>query len=495
MPDDRQGGITLMEVPLWPLRTVDVLGSIALLAVTAMTIRQARVLASRRESAVVWSYLYWLSIAFGVFAGSRAVSHLLPYVLFRSGFADVWTMIAPVTGSLNTITFVTAAVLSLFYGRVSDQMARLREEVQRRREAQRELRAHREELESIVAERTERLRTFHQAVQYAGHAIYIADADGTIEYVNPAFEEITGYDAENALGSTPALLTLDSDHDDYVEDMWETINAGETWQGEVVHERASGGTYPAFQTMTPIVEDGSTVAYVCIQSDLSDRRALERDLQERNRQLTVLERVFRHNLRNAMNLIQGYASQVHETANGEAQTAATKILDASDALLTLVDKERTITELLADPPDRERVDVEQVVRSLVREANQQHDEASIEYAIREEVTAVATPNVDAAIAELIQNAIRHSDRKRPTVEITVTERDGGPRIGVADHGPGIPEMERAVLTDEAEIDQLYHGSGLGLWLVQLIVQQSGGSLSFQDNEPRGTVVSVDLPGA
>ncbi|MGM0399219.1 MAG: ATP-binding protein, partial [Halobacteriota archaeon] len=63
---------------------------------------------------------------------------------------------------------------------------------------------------------------------------------------------------------------------------------------------------------------------------------------------------------------------------------------------------------------------------------------------------------------------------------------------VEDDGPGIPDHEKAVLR-EGEETPLAHGSGLGLWLVYWIVTMNGGRLEISDNEPRGTVVEIDLP--
>ena len=66
-------------------------------------------------------------------------------------------------------------------------------------------------------------------------------------------------------------------------------------------------------------------------------------------------------------------------------------------------------------------------------------------------------------------------------------------MSVADDGPGIPSSERALISEEQEITQLRHASGLGLWLVNWVVTQSGGWLSFEDNDPRGTVVTLHVP--
>jgi PAS domain S-box-containing protein len=133
-------------------------------------------------------------------------------------------------------------------------------------------------------ERNRWLHTFEQAVEQAGHGVYITDTDGTIEYVNPAFEEITGYDESTAIGETPAILSTGTHGDDYYEALWETILDGDVWQEEIENERADGQRYCAEQTIAPIVEDGEVVNFVAIQQDVSERKRRRQQL-ERYQQL------------------------------------------------------------------------------------------------------------------------------------------------------------------------------------------------------------------
>jgi len=132
--------------------------------------------------------------------------------------------------------------------------------------------------------RRRRLRTLEQAVEHAGHAVYITDTDGTIEYVNPAFERITGYDAARAVGKTPAILNSGEYGEDYYADLWTTILDGEVWRERIENERADGERYHAEQTIAPIVEDGEVVKFVAVQQDITQRREREREL-ERYQQL------------------------------------------------------------------------------------------------------------------------------------------------------------------------------------------------------------------
>jgi PAS domain S-box-containing protein len=344
-------------------------------------------------------------------------------------------------------------------------------------------------------DRETKLRRFKRAVEATGHAVYITDTDGTIEYVNPAFNEITGYDAVDAIGENASILKSGEMSEEYYETMWATILEGEVWEEELVDRRDDGERYHAYQTIAPIPgEDGQIEAFVAIQTDITDRKQLETELRDSIQQLRVIDRVLRHNLRNDTNIIEGFARLLEEETSGATATYATRIRTTSEKLRELTNKERKITKFLSDPPGTEVIDLVEAVETVLAEVRDSHPSADVSTAFPvPPCSAHATPAIAQAVEELIENAAVHSDRERPSIEVRIERDDDVARIRVTDDGPGIPEMERRVLTGDAEIEPLYHGSGLGLWLVNLIVRQSEGTLTFDENEPRGSVVEIELP--
>ena len=147
-----------------------------------------------------------------------------------------------------------------------------------------------------VSDRIERerdLRRMRRAVDASGHAVYVTDPHGIIQYVNPAFEEITGYSAEAALGTNPRILNSGEMSAAYFEDLWETVLGGEVWEEEVVNRRQSGSIYHAHQTIAPIHEDGDDEieGFVAIQTDVTDRIGREAQLAKRERSLRELHSI------------------------------------------------------------------------------------------------------------------------------------------------------------------------------------------------------------
>ncbi|RXK49283.1 PAS domain S-box protein [Halorientalis pallida] len=121
---------------------------------------------------------------------------------------------------------------------------------------------------------------FRQAVEQAGHAVYITDTDGTIEYVNPAFEASTGYSRPAAIGSDPSILKSGEHSREFYAGLWNTILSGEVWKGEVINQRRDGQNYVAEQTVAPIEDRAGTIdGFVAINTDVTQRKAYQQRLQ------------------------------------------------------------------------------------------------------------------------------------------------------------------------------------------------------------------------
>jgi PAS domain S-box-containing protein len=125
-----------------------------------------------------------------------------------------------------------------------------------------------------ISERREsqrQLRRFRRAIEAAGHAVYITDADGRIEYVNPAFEDVTGYDRSEAVGATPALLDP-ADRELTPEERWPGVLDSDVWKTELTCETNAGEHYHARQTIAPLNDEtGAVNGFVAIQTDITEQ--------------------------------------------------------------------------------------------------------------------------------------------------------------------------------------------------------------------------------
>ncbi|ELY63136.1 sensor histidine kinase [Natrinema versiforme] len=221
------------------------------------------------------------------------------------------------------------------------------------------------------------------------------------------------------------------------------------------------------------------VARTVLLRDVTDRRT-------REQRLSVLNRVLRHNVRNELDVVLAYADRIDD------QDVRDGIRDSATDLVELSTKAREAEDVMtasAGSPDP--VDLAAVAREVVEEYRTSDRPCEVSLSCPDELVVSSHRSVvRQVLSELVANAIEHADA--PHVDVTVrADPDGAAELVVADDGPGIPDRERTVLDDGTET-QLEHGSGIGLWFVNWAVTQLGGDLSFRENGPTGSVVTVRL---
>ena len=347
-----------------------------------------------------------------------------------------------------------------------------------------------------ITERKERemdLQLFKKAVENAGQSVFVTDSDGSIEYVNPKFEARSGYTREEAVGRTPRLLKSGKQDDEFYDRLWRTVLAGDQWDAHLVNRRKNGELYHVDQTISPIANDeGALTHFVTIEADVTNRRL-------REQQLEVLNRVLRHNLRNAVNVIEGRAAMLRKALDDdELRAHVNAIEDRSAALASLGDKSATVRSLFGNETAAQTTcDVTGLLTEVVDELSGEYPDAMLTASTPDSLHARADDRLKTALSELVENAIVHNDRSTP--EVTVTTRPPSEdRTGewielvVADNGPGIPDQEQETI-ERGEETPLQHGTGIGLWIVYWTISLYGGEISIEENTPRGTCVVLSLP--
>ncbi|WP_158059095.1 response regulator [Halorussus halophilus] len=240
---------------------------------------------------------------------------------------------------------------------------------------------------------------------------------------------------------------------------------------------------------------GNSVAYA-IESVRT-----RKELVRREQRLQVFNRILRHNLRNDLNVVLGYADELHDEVP-DAKPEADIIRKKASDLIEISEKAREVGKTLdGDDRTKRQIDVTNCVERTCAEFRQTYPDAEIRSNLPDAAPVYADKTLEAAIGEVLENAIEHNDDERPTVELAISADDGDHstdhgwfELTIADDGPGIPQEERAVLL-EGEETALHHGSGLGLWLTNWIVGKFGGELTFEESRNDGSVVRIRLQRA
>jgi signal transduction histidine kinase len=159
----------------------------------------------------------------------------------------------------------------------------------------------------------------------------------------------------------------------------------------------------------------------------------------------------------------------------------------TDELLETVEKEREIVDVLGGRTSVRHFDLVDLLRRAAATVDSSsHPDVRLDLPPTAQVCA--RPEIERGLQELLENALEHGST---TVTVTVEQSESTTVVEIRDDGPGIPDTETAAI-EEADIDALSHGSGMGLWLVSYIVSESGGTLEF-DTGSTGTTVCVTLP--
>lgn len=186
-----------------------------------------------------------------------------------------------VTGSLGDETAVEYMKSGATDYVLKDRLARLPVAIRRALEEK----ALREERRRVEAE----MVLLRSAIEQAAEAVLITDAEGKIQFVNPAFTWMTGYTREEALGQNPRFLKSGQQDALFYRMLWGAILAGKTWHGEIINRRKDGSLYPEEMSITPVRAGGEEIShFIAIKEDITERKRGEETLRQTTEMLQAL---------------------------------------------------------------------------------------------------------------------------------------------------------------------------------------------------------------
>lgn len=222
--------------------------------------------------------------------------------------------------------------------------------------------------------------------------------------------------------------------------------------------------------------------------DVTQSKEREQDLDILKQ---VLTRVLRHNLRNDVSAIQGYANAIASETDADTRYKAKRITAMAARLTETSETARRIEDVI-DADGTQHFDLSTTLHSVVANVRESYPGAVIECDLSTDVTVECNPQLPAALTEILDNAIVHTEED-PHVSVSGARSGRWYDITIIDNGPGIPAYELQAL-DQGEETSLVHGSGAGLWLIHLVVEGSSGDVSYETGSD-GTRVRVRLPVA
>jgi PAS domain S-box-containing protein len=182
------------------------------------------------------------------------------------------------------------------------------------------------------------------AVEQAAEAIVITDPAGAILYVNPAFEKITGYRADEALGQNPRILRSGKHDQSFYREMWATLNSDGVWTGQLINKRKDGTLYHEEMTISSVLDASRNVVnYVAVKRNVTREVELEGQLRQAQKMEAIgqLAGGVAHDFNNILTVIQGNVSMLLEP-----DPTPEEITECSNQILTASERAANLTRQL-----------------------------------------------------------------------------------------------------------------------------------------------------
>lgn len=225
--------------------------------------------------------------------------------------------------------------------------------------------------------------------------------------------------------------------------------------------------------------------------------SLDRELtvREQRDNLEVLDQMVRHDIRNDLQVVSGYAETLEQRVDEADREYVEVILDSATAARELTQTARELAEtMLQADTETEPMPLKQTLESQLEEVRAASGTASVTVEGRvPDIQVAADGMLRSVFRNLLKNAVQHNDKDVPEVSVTVRETDPQVAVQIADNGPGIPDDQKTGIFEKKQKGGESTGTGIGLYLVTTLVEGYGGTVHIEDNEPEGSVFTVELP--
>jgi two-component system cell cycle sensor histidine kinase/response regulator CckA len=358
------------------------------------------------------------------------------------------------------------------------------------------------------------LRKLWRSVEQMADALIIMDNSGVMEYVNPAFEALTGYSRQEAIGQPFAILNSDQQTDEFYGEMWNTVRSGNVFRGIVMNRKRNGETLIIEKALTPLRDGtGEITHFISTARDITERRKLESDLEQAHKMDAVgrLAGGVAHDFNNLLLVISAYAElmldSLAETSPlrrnvAEIMGASRRAADLTRQLLAfgrkqmqslqILDLNTVIAEITGMLPRLIGEDIELVFTPAKDLGKVKADAIQIEQVVmnlaanaRDAMPAGGTLSIETAMVRVDESYVqRHA----------IVPSGDYVLLTVTDSGQGIaPEHMAHIFEPFYTTKEAGKGTGLGLATVYGIVKQNGGFVWVYSEPGLGTTFKVYLP--
>jgi len=342
-----------------------------------------------------------------------------------------------------------------------------------------------ETLEQKVEDRTRELAIKNQAVESSLTAIGMTDLEGKVTYVNNAAVKMWGYDNQEEAIGKPLVDYFATDRP-----MTTMKNLKEKGfdSGEDIGKRKDGSTFNILFSANVIREEGGKpIAMLGAFMDITQRKKSENRIVELNEVLKILNKILRHDILNDLTVVGGNIDNYLQYGSKKVDVNET-MKEAAEAIerdIAFIGQMKELEGAVSGGKELKPVKVQEVIQKVIG-----HFE-DMKIASAGEATVLADEALDSVITNLVRNAKVHGGVDQ--VEISIVIDGDMVKVSVADQGKGIPdEVKKQLFQEGFKYGETGH-SGLGLYIVRKTIERYGGTVSVEDNKPKGAVFVIKVP--
>ncbi len=494
---------TYSMAPIW---FVDVVGSALMVVFSFLAVFYAYRISRARPSALIWTYLLWLTIALAVFAVSRSVGHIAKRVLLLLDMKDVWISLRPWSGGLNTITFIVVTAVTLFFQKVQKINASILADKKALEETGEQVLLLNRNLEQLVRKRTEQLATseekYRRVFEGSMDMMFILDPSARIVDINGTGVRLLGYEnKEDILGSLKLSSLLEDKRErDAIFAELETAGYVKDRECHIVSRHGQDISLLLSATAHRDAA-GRVVGYEGIAKDITARRDMERQLQMADK-LASLGQVstgIAHEINNPLGIILGYTQLLLRETPEDSQLKEDLMIIQKHARNCKAVVEDLLKFARSTRTNKTTIDVNKCLEEVISLLSHQLELDNIVLETCLSDVPLLVFGDPEKIKQVFMNLLVNAKQAiKPPGRISIRSfldpDEWTVRVSVSDDGCGIPPQAMDKIFDPFFTTKpVGEGTGLGLSVSYGVVQDHNGRIEVDSQVNQGSTFTVVLP--
>ena len=497
-----------MTLPFFPIWLVDIVGSIMMTILPFLCLRVVFELKKSDQYNVIWTYLLWLCFGLAAFAISRSAGHILKHYLLFSGHEVIWDIIRPLSGGINTLTFVFVASVTLFFEHIWKIHQQVLKDKQDLQLAHEKLFYLNQNLENLVAMRTESLAAseskYRRIFEVSKDMILVSKKDGKIVDMNPAGYKMLGYNESDFFDKEKYFQNVFAKDAD-----WTTIQNTLEEKGfissfEIGLKRKDNSHIRCLLSGSMDRDSSETEDTIHILvKDIEQRKLIENQMAQTDKLASIgqLSAGIAHGINNPLGIILGYTQLLIREEDVESERYADLKIIEKHAKNCRSVVEDLLNFARSSHTEKEAIKIHEAMDEVLNFIQHHSELYNIEieknYDMNIPPLLLDEKKIKQALMNLIMNA-KHAVGESGTIRLS-TEYNRSTKqvtIKIADTGYGIEKKNISRIFDPFFTTKpTGEGTGLGLSVSYGIIKNHGGNIFVESKPGKGTTFTVVLTAA